>query len=978
MAMEKKVLLFAFDMHNIQFNYMGQFHLKISIQSSFNTDHSAITVAVNDGEPVAQYEAQTDQISQDEDEHFYEFKNHKFIFSLPRGYCKNDNVHDVYLLVQAFEVQSTGGAPAKLVGEAKFAIYPRTNAPRIDLTVDRGDDLYHYTDIMTLLRTVSTEDINMHCGRIKFTASLKEDIYAKDETPEPEPEPSPIVVTPPPPPPPPKPPSTIDLPPSTVPPSRSTPRTTVDSPPLSVMLTPPPGDGMLRHVSRPGAEDIVVIFHGATSLPPVTNGKTPIPFAIAKTKTDEDFSKKSPAVTHSAKRPTYSPTWEEMVTLEVEDIKGKDEVLVLTVADQSSKESLVNYKIPLNYLIPFHQYHLELIMPAKGIPNGIRLYCTIIRKTSSLPRDLECPNYVALEFMLRQVQRPFINPSGPLIGVARVVPDCYNYELDMLGDGKKLAGIGLTTVTFPSPHPSAFNVPEQHSQGYPQITMPGRPEVQPVWNHPFLFTHKRDKATLFTPSAALIIEYYSASTVMTDIVWSVRNPVGYSILSLDEEIYKQLITSSGRNGFKLESLPIQGTKFETTSGHIPSVGCSIKLITTERPTCMAEATNEQIDSLPRLLSDDILEENLSADEDSDNGARGRNNLFVQYKLKRGYDPNQDLDRELPRHDAMDTILPEYQYIFMDPPGAAEKPKDKKSKQKPQDLNHTQYNLLDHQMKELDRYRLAVQKMGQDIIQLRQTVRDLEGANSTLRRDINHYSDSTRYMLDSSELDGLTKPELVSRYVALKQSLQHQTGDLSHYKDRVQHLQNELIKKNEQEKEYIKLSNAHKTQQQLVQRLQEIVQREKKLKETMKNQENVIVKMETMLSDKLKTGKQKKDETQAALLAENARLRGELEISKKDKKKGGGGGDDQEKLELYQMLDKAEGRIMSLEKQLAENARKWGKEKNDLMVKLSESEHGFNRSQTNAALNDYADRYDSRRYTKSRAKPHSKLKPLAYS
>ena len=38
--------------------------------------------------------------------------------------------------------------------------------------------------------------------------------------------------------------------------------------------------------------------------------------------------------------------------------------------------------------------------------------------------------------------------------------------------------------------------------------MPGKPQEQPEWNHPYLFHHSRDKATLFTPGAALVFEFY--------------------------------------------------------------------------------------------------------------------------------------------------------------------------------------------------------------------------------------------------------------------------------------------------------------------------------------------------------------------------------------------------------------------------------------------------------------------------------------
>ncbi len=44
-----------------------------------------------------------------------------------------------------------------------------------------------------------------------------------------------------------------------------------------------------------------------------------------------------------------------------------------------------------------------------------------------------------------------------------------------------------------------------------QTSVPGVPPEQPQWNHFFLFTNPRDKATLFTPGAALVIEFYQTS-----------------------------------------------------------------------------------------------------------------------------------------------------------------------------------------------------------------------------------------------------------------------------------------------------------------------------------------------------------------------------------------------------------------------------------------------------------------------------------
>lgn len=91
------------------------------------------------------------------------------------GFCKNDKNHDVRLHVEA--LQFPGRAErmrrSRRVGEAFFAIYPRTNQPRMKLSAGRDEDWYHYSAVMALLRVGSEQPV-MHCGRLAFTARLHE------------------------------------------------------------------------------------------------------------------------------------------------------------------------------------------------------------------------------------------------------------------------------------------------------------------------------------------------------------------------------------------------------------------------------------------------------------------------------------------------------------------------------------------------------------------------------------------------------------------------------------------------------------------------------------------------------------------------------------------------------------------------------------------------------------------------------------
>ena len=55
--------------------------------------------------------------------------------------------------------------------------------------------------------------------------------------------------------------------------------------------------------------------------------------------------------------------------------------------------------------------------------------------------------------------------------------------------------------------------------------------------------------------------------------------------------------------------------------------------------------------------------------------------------------------------------------------------------------------------------------------------------------------------------------------------------------------------------------------------------------------------------------------------------------------------------MYEQLEKAENRVTTLEKALADNSRNWARERNDLQTRLREAEHGFARTQ-NMVLHDY--------------------------
>uniref|UniRef100_A0A8C9K728 Coiled-coil domain containing 33 n=1 Tax=Panthera tigris altaica TaxID=74533 RepID=A0A8C9K728_PANTA len=270
--------------------------------------------------------------------------------------------------------------------------------------------------------------------------------------------------------------------------------------------------------------------------------------------------------------------------------------------------------------------------------------------------------------------------------------------------------------------------------------------------------------------------------------------------------------------------------------------------------------------------------------------------------------------------------------------------------------------------EVNNYRRAMQKMAEDILSLRKQISILEAENHTLRSQL------TQGEVKEEQNDTNKSQNLVS----MKQKLLLSELDVKKLWDKVQHLQNELIRKNDREKELLLLHQAQQPQAALLKRYQDKLRKTKLLEETMRHQQKVIEKMEQVLEDKLRDRKEPlltrlqgkpsvafpvlsapglppgparenlPVDLYSALLAENSRLRAEL-----DKNRHQSApiilqqqalpdllGNASDKFNLLAKLERAQSRILSLESQLEDSARRWGREKQDLATRLQEQEYGL--------------------------------------
>ncbi|XP_040979296.1 coiled-coil domain-containing protein 33 [Aquila chrysaetos chrysaetos] len=660
--------------------------------------------------------------------------------------------------------------------------------------------------------------------------------------------------------------------------------------------------------------------------------------------------------THASLVPTHAPTWEEEVMVEMDAEDAGRAALTLTVADKATKEELGTFQLPVRHLQPFQPHHCRLVLPRTRDAAGTVLHVTLIRKRSFIPRCAGL-SYVALEVLLRGLSAPLAAPPGALVAVARVVTNVQEYKHRMEEHPTSRPGISPTTITFPDPPAAAFSIAPVANHGRPQMSRPAGPPEQPTWDTSFLF-QGRDVATLFSEDTALAIEYYPYKTM-----WDAPGtliPMGYSVLPLTSRVFRELAARSGE--MRVDGLAVQGTDLKTTSGAIPTVGLCLQLLRSERPA--AFLTPSGSDALPSL--DPAAASTLERGEE----LRAAPVRPFSRQLHRD-------DVSLPAADAVASILPGKQLF---PHGTGAPSEERRSQeligdeQEPVSAEETggaggtggdssvpragpgSRGDRSSTLPEASSYRLALKRMAGDLLSLRQHVTSLEVENGHLRRSLASQEELGHTLLADVDLDVMTREELLDRLATLKHKLVAGTAEMRRLKDRVQRLQNELIRKNDQEKDLVLLQRAHRQQQAVLRRCQEKAAKTKSLEETVRQQEKVIEAMERVLREKLAgagrstekpAGEALSGEMYAVLLAENRRLREDLArpphllppvIPQPPTLPGGFGR--AEKLSLLARLEEAQAQRRVLERQLEEAARRWGREKQELGTRLLEREHGF--------------------------------------
>ncbi|XP_060030214.1 coiled-coil domain-containing protein 33 isoform X2 [Erinaceus europaeus] len=651
--------------------------------------------------------------------------------------------------------------------------------------------------------------------------------------------------------------------------------------------TPPGAEPQPGHLSASNMETVVVTLHGATNLPASVDGSDPWPYVAVKTSAEEDQNLSPEAVTSESAVPTRTPVWGEKVSVNVPAEDAGTEDVVLKVLDKKTQEELLSFRLPVKYLRIFHPYHLELVQPSSpgkagqdAPQDGARLYATVERRGGFLPRYVGS-DHLALEVFLRGINEPLANNTQPLAVVLRVVPD---YKSFRDSQDPSARGLPLTSLTFPLKSVMSFDVPQLSQSGFPQLSRPGGPPALPMWNQSFLF-QGRDGATDFSGDAALVLEFYPVSSMRGVEPWALGQPLGMSVLPLRDRLAHRMLSGDPR-GVHVEKLPIIDTALRTQSGETPTVDLFLQLLSSQRPERFLSPSSSA--ELPKLDSK-LLDQHLGS------------------------------IRESRAPSSSDSSKPHS-------PTAA-----------------------DPRAVELDlaRYRKAMHKMAEDLLALRRRADSLEEENQLLR-----------YLQQG--LTGVEDPGVGKHLESMKKQLAQSELDTKMLRDRVQQLQNQLIRKNDREKQLLQLLES---QPKGARHLQDQMQRTRELEGIVRQQEKVIQRMEQVLEGQLRErgapvlgrlqekaggGQQLPQELYSVLLAENSRLRAELDQTRRSSAPiilqqqalPDLLGPASDKLSLLAKLERAQSHILTLESQLEDSARRWGREKQDLATRLLEQEYGL--------------------------------------
>ncbi|KND04392.1 uncharacterized protein SPPG_00123 [Spizellomyces punctatus DAOM BR117] len=590
------------------------------------------------------------------------------------------------------------------------------------------------------------------------------------------------------------------------------------------------------HPPNPGGQRLVIIVHKVWNIPFVLDpgtGKRMLPraFVIAKTRKSGPKQKAATPLAPPCREPSFGVHL-IMELSEPYDVSHGFE-LQLTVADGGTRRIFARYILPISRVwLPSHR-QVTLLLKSNMEDNDPSPHLLVsltnlnpgFTRTIDLRREYDKPVVV-----VGGVLREFVSETLPspmrVYAVLKIDDPKYlleredilqqqlqpHLQLEFDSHGQLLSGNPMEDMSIPHlVYQNQYRSRSTRDQYY-QITPSCESSMNPVWRQPFTFVLDHED---ITDRTCLCIEFYREAPPPQEAfeILEEQRPYtqsndhcfGYSIIPLDELFQSNLV--KGGQPIVLDAVKVR--YFSPYSKHpvTRNAEISLEIDCPEDWKPVPSSKSKQFGTGPLHFM-------------------GFDSLLKTVRAHRG-----GAEQVKPASFETDQKLDVKQLTFTY-----------------RDIEQRQ-QLIDRLTKEMDARTEAVKKVGQDLLRVREINARLEAKIRTLENKLDDADMRTARLLNTSDLDVLSSDELRRRYYILR-GLQKEVHANQRLQNELEEAHRSTIERNELEKRFLEIREAHTAQQAYLQKLQDKLEKASKFKLAMQKQEVVIKKLEELLKEAL--------------------------------------------------------------------------------------------------------------------------------
>ncbi|CAF1368872.1 unnamed protein product [Adineta steineri] len=642
-------------------------------------------------------------------------------------------------------------------------------------------------------------------------------------------------------------------------------RSNYDLPPVMAMAK---YSGLFPHVAPRSKDLLHILVHGAANLPFI-DGRQPRCYVTAQSRSTMATQDIGETINATNVIEGISPHWNEMIYADIlEDTNHSEEVIILII-DEPRQRTIAEHRFPWRWLEPFYQYHVNLQHTLTQTSQTTSLFLSVMRKQSSLSK--EDIRYFGLEVLLNRFEAPLIK-TEVLYAVARIVPDYETYKHDNLRnqDNPQL-GIDFRKITMPSAQD--FNIATYSYGGFPQVSLASKESKVPTWMHNYLFSHEHEKDNMFSNSAALVIEFYGFRPINNNPNWFIKGLLGWVTVRLDTRTYDaltapnsadgmrtdgmlvesdgQLVAESskyltsevllrliaerhpGKNlvGFAASNLPILPSYFVEGVRHGAGAAPPVYLqVTTDQPVLPPMMPQQQPQPVMQTGSP-IIPGSFIAPQFYGGGSQY--GILPSIQL---IDKGDGVRFHVPRINQYDmTDLPT-EYRTMLPVNFPPRSDD--------DID----GWFDYFQREVANYQSAIRRVIVDVTQLRQQLGIITAANQDLKMRIDNFDKKKKVLYEIFEGDKLDKEKIRDIFNRLSARISAQQLELKENYGKISTYEKEIARKGELRDQYDALVRTMQAREIELRLMRERLGKADGLEETVRHQEIVIEKLESMINN----------------------------------------------------------------------------------------------------------------------------------